>query len=559
MSGSGTVTVRYGRSSQRLHHRLTAPLHVIVRGVGHTAIDWSVGGFRYRPEPPQDFVVGDATPITLCVPFHGFNVSVEVQARVVRIVKETGDVALQFIDLPARAKELLHYFSDNLLRGEMAPIEGTIKRLDLPVTPPRPEPPKPAAQGSGNERRVRNWFVGSAYLTVGVVLAGSLAYTLYKTIFLVPSEQAMVYASTVDLIGPEDGTVSAVHVRDGDAVAAGDPLVSIRSPRLERLLSEARIQEREAKITRERLISLIAHEERTLRPYGEITADQLTAARARLSAAQENVALLQRQRARMAPLLGGGYVSTQELDRVDTDLQRAQSAVLAAQAELRIADAAHTAARSGTYFTANRLEGELPQLQVDLIAATERVSLATARLKELEEEAERLQLRAPVSGRVRQVTVVAGSAVSGGAMVVSLQADERPRVYAMVPSEKLARIVIGTHATVYVPALSKDVKAEVVAIEPRIWMLPSNVRRLLGDPASAGLVILSFGPEQSDVNALHPGLPVAVEFAGEGPSRAVRWVADVLGIRKTQVTKEGVPANAEAVRTGNVAYVRHAG
>jgi multidrug efflux system membrane fusion protein len=545
MSESGKVNVRFGRPCQRRQHRLTAPLDLMIRGQAGRTIDWSTEGLRFRAGEPGEFSVGEVVRLSLSVPFQEFSVSTEVEARIVRAEASSGDVALQFVDLPARARELLKYFSENLVRGEMAPIDGTIMRLDLPVTPPRPEAPKAPAPISGQAPRdTRPWLVGSTYLTTGVVLAGALLYTLYRTVFLVPAEQAMLYAPTADLIVPEDGTVSAVYVSEGDNVKLGERLMTIASPRLDQLLSEARIREREAVIAQRRAAAMAETERRTLIPYRDIASDQLAAAEARLSSAERQAAMLERRLERIAPLVAEGYVSAQEADQTETDLQRARASVIEAQAQLRIAGAAQQAAQSGKYFTSNRLEGRLPELQAELVAARAQVELAGTRLKELERQADRLTLRAPVAGRVRQVSVIAGSAVTGGRPAISLMSDEPPQVYAVVPADKLAKIAIGHRANVFVPALSRQVGAEVVSVEPRIWALPENVRRMLGDPSEGGLVVLALAFEEQETGTLYPGLPVSVEMGNEAAQHGVRWVSNAIGVTKSQA------ATTPPARTG---------
>ena len=525
---TGTVNVRFGRPSQRRHHRLTAPLEVLVHGQTEPSmvLDWSTAGLRFRSNPPPMFHVEDAIMLALSVPFHDFHVSFDIQARVVRVDATNGEVAVQFVDLPARPKELLHYFADNLLRGEMAPIGGTLKRLDLPVTPPRPEAPKERVVVNSGRRSLRPWLVGATYLSLGAALSFGLLYTLYGTIFLVSSEQAMLYAPITELIAPEDGTVSAVYVIEGDRVSPGYFLLSITSPRLEQLKSEARIRVQETLIEERRLAELVETELHTLVPYGDISADQVVATEARLASAQQQAALLDRQRLRLLPLRQEGLVSAQQLDQLETEAQRAQGTVAETQAELRIARVAHDAALTGQYYSANRLESRLPELRAELSAARGQVSLAKIRLQELEKQADRLTLRAPIAGQVRQVSVMTGSAVSGGHQAISLLSDELPRVYAVVPSGKLAQIAIGNRAKVFIPALSRQISAEVISIEPRSWSLPENVRRLLGgEPMDSGLVVLSLAPEEPGTRTLQPGLPVSVEMGNETAQHAVHRVS----------------------------------
>jgi multidrug resistance efflux pump len=372
-------------------------------------------------------------------------------------------------------------------------------------------------------------MIGSSYVLIGTLLTTCLSYVLYKSLFVVTAEQAMVYAPTVDLIGPDNAVISGVYVQEGDEVSAGTPLVELTSTRLAQQLSEARIQEREAKIDADRLASLVAQEHDTLRPYQTIAGDQVAAALARLDAAEQNSALLQRQRDRMKQLIAEGYVSAQELDKVESSLSLALGSVNVAKSELQVARSAEQAARQGRYFTSNRLEGRLPELKAELVATRDKVALASARVQELEAQSRQLTLRAPVAGRVRQAPLVAGSSVSAGAVVVSLQTDELPRVYAVVRSDHLERIGMGRRASVHVPAISLDLDAQVIAIEPRIWTLPENVRRLLGNPADAGLVVLSLDDSSAEGAVFNPGLPVLVEMGGLRDTAAARWLSRILG------------------------------
>jgi hypothetical protein len=88
---------------------------------------------------------------------------------------------------------------------------------------------------------------------------------------------------------------------------------------------------------------------------------------------------------------------------------------------------------------------------------------------------------------------------------------------------------MGRRPSVHVPAISLDLDAQVIAIEPRIWTLPENVRRLLGNPADAGLVVLSLDDSSAEGAVFNPGLPVLVEMGGLRDTAAARWLSRILG------------------------------
>ncbi|WP_455222927.1 HlyD family efflux transporter periplasmic adaptor subunit [Kaarinaea lacus] len=541
-NSNNDVSIRFDRASQRRHHRLTVPLGVKIQNHTYIALDWSTAGLRLRPYALKGKLkVDDEITLALSVPFHDFNVSLKLDAKVVRIDEESSDVAFAFIDPPQRATELLRYFADQLIRGEMASIEGTIKRMDLPVTPPAPKPPPKTSNGNGkNTQAARSLFIGFGYLTVGFVVAISLYYTLYTNVFLVTSDQAFVYTPSVDVIVPEGGEVSAVYVREGDQVSEGEPLLKLNSQRLDHLLSEAQFEVRSALNERRRLEASIKSEQETLTTYRQIASDQVAAAEARLSSAKTQQSLLERQFDRVSTMSQQGkqgLVSTEELDRIQTDQLRASQAVSEAQAELRIARSAYAAAQKGAYYSSNRLESRLPTLQNDLASANDRIELAESRLHELQKQAIRLVIRAPVSGRIRQVTVPSGGTVMAGTQAVSLLTDQTLQVYTKIPSHELGRIAVGDSASVYVPVLSRNLDARVVAIEPRLWSLPNNVRRLLGEPSDGGLVVLNFDLlADTGMALLNPGLPVTVQLKNNSVRSVVRRVAKLFQFSDTNAT-----------------------
>jgi len=536
------VSIRFERASQRRHHRLTVPLGVKIKDQTYIALDWSTAGIRLRPYALKGKIkVDDVITLALSVPFHDFNVSLKLNAKVVRIDEENSDVAFTFINPPQRATELIRYFADHLIRGEMASIDGTIKRMDLPVTPPAPKPPPKAGSENGkNTQTVRSLFIGASYLMVGLIVAVGFYYTLYTNVFLVTSDQAFVYTPSVDVIVPEGGEVSAVYVSEGEQVSEGDPLLRLNSQRLNHLLSEAQFEIRAALNERRRLEASIKSEQETLATYRHIASDQVTAAEARLSSAKTQQSLLERQYERVSTMSqqDNQLVSTEELDRIRTDQLRATQAVSEAQAELRIARSAFEAAKKGAYYSSNRLESRLPTLQNDLASANDRIELAESRMLELQKQAIRLVIRAPVAGRVRQVTVPAGGTVMAGTQAVSLLTDQTLQVYTKIPSHELGRIAVGDSASVYVPVLSRNLNARVAAIEPRLWSLPNNVRRLLGEPSDGGLVVLSFDLLAADTGTelLNPGLPVTVELRNNTVRSVVRRVASLFHFSDTSAT-----------------------
>ena len=75
---------------QRRHHRVKAPMKVTTPdGYSLMATDWSIGGLRLDEIEGKLPAVNDNWNLTLELPFQGFDIAFEVEARIDRTVKET--------------------------------------------------------------------------------------------------------------------------------------------------------------------------------------------------------------------------------------------------------------------------------------------------------------------------------------------------------------------------------------------------------------------------------------------------------------------------------------
>ena len=298
------IEMKYERPSQRRHHRVTAPLTVIIDGKRHKATDWSLGGFRLLGME-QDVTAGDTLDSVLVIPFQGFEVSFEVAARIVRRDPGTGELACAFVELGERAASILAHFVDEIVRGYMVSAEDTIQRIDVPVTPVSilPETAQTEAARPPWRRRAKSLFMGAFYASAGLLLFGYITTVAYTEFFRLEVDAGVVSAPVEPLLATTDGRVARVHVAEGALVEAGAPLVTLEDPRLEQAIALATVR---AELSRARSAGLKSDSDGLAglpgNPQGE-------AARAKheLRLAELELAALQAERARhslLAPARG---------------------------------------------------------------------------------------------------------------------------------------------------------------------------------------------------------------------------------------------------------------
>lgn len=230
------------------------------------------------------------------------------------------------------------------------------------------------------------------------------------------TDDAYVYADTIDVVPEVNGRIAELAVRDNQAVKQGDLLFQIDPRPYEDALTRARA----SLVALDRQIALT---QRTVNAQ-QYNAESASAAveRARAAAAQAADTLH-----RTAPLLSQGYVSAQDVDLART-AQRATQAELAA-AELQARQAA--AAVSGV----DALVAQRAIVEAEIAIATLNLEFAT--------------VRAPFDGRVVSLKTSTGQFASALKPVFTLINTRQWYVVANFRETELRGIRVGTPATVY--------------------------------------------------------------------------------------------------------------
>lgn len=283
---------------------------------------------------------------------------------------------------------------------------------------------------------------------------------------------AIVTANTIQVAPEVVGRIATLNVKDDAVVRKGDVLFTIEQERYALTLAQARAQ----------VLALEAQIDLTNRAVsGQVTAvsvaqAQAEAARARLKQATDTLF-------RMEPLLGDGYVTSEQIDRARTARSTAQSELSGALSATR---------------QSRQMVGDAKSLVAQLEGARAQVGLA-------ERDLRNTAVRAPFDGRIVGVTTSIGQLVSPGRALFTLIDASQWYVVADFRETELERIHEGERATAYVMSAPK------VHLAGRVESVGSAVAEL------ENLSIAGVPPIQRDLNWIRIAQRFPVRIALEHP------------------------------------------
>jgi HlyD family secretion protein len=284
----------------------------------------------------------------------------------------------------------------------------------------------------------------------------------------------------ITLPAPAAERIVAIDVHEGQAVAAGQPLVTLDPTRTRAELAAAVAQ---AQQQRDRLAELEAGPRR----------EDIAQGRANLATAQAQAREAQAYYRRLQPLQGDHYVAAAELDR-------ARAAADSAAGQVRAAQAALDELLRGT-----RPE-QLAQARAALAATQAQVTAERVLL-------DKLAIVAPRAGRVDSLPYRLGDQAPVGAPVAILLAGDAPYARIYVPEPQRTGLRVGDAVDVYVGKREAPYRGRVRTIRSEPSFTPYYA--LTGEDAER-LSYLAEVALGKDASSLPAGLPVRVELNGSG-------------------------------------------
>ncbi|WIW00068.1 efflux RND transporter periplasmic adaptor subunit [Kinneretia aquatilis] len=268
------------------------------------------------------------------------------------------------------------------------------------------------------------------------VLAGGIGYSVFETMVGRRYEQtdnAYVNANVVQITPLVAGTVRAIHADDTDFVRAGQPLVSLDAADARVALEQAQSQ-----------LAQTVREVRGLYANNSTLQAQIRARDSEVRRAEVQLATLQADVARRAPLLATGAIGREEYEHATAQVASAKSALQTAQSALLTAQ---------EQLNANQVLTEGVSVEQH-----PNVQRAAARVREAFLALQRVEVPAPVDGWIARRSVQLGQRVAAGAPLMSVVGLQQVWVDANFKEGQLARLHIGQPATLVADVYGKKVE-----------------------------------------------------------------------------------------------------
>jgi multidrug resistance efflux pump len=275
-----------------------------------------------------------------------------------------------------------------------------------------------------------------------------------------------IEANTVEVGSLLGGRVATVHVKEGDTVQAGQPLVTFE-PDL-----------RDLEIAQQRALVTQAQAELAKVKRGPRDED--------LRQAQINFQAAETDRRRYEVLLKSGAISQRDYDTTQVKAANARETLLAAQ------------------------RGGRPE---DIAAAEASLAQAQVRLAFLERQHRELAVTAPATGIVEAFDLRPGDLAAANQPVATLLEPDQIWVRVYVPEIQLGRVRIGQAAAIHVDTFPRrSFPGRVVEIRTQAEYTPRNLQTLdqRSDEVFGVKIAIDPTPE------LKPGMAAIVDLAEPG-------------------------------------------
>ncbi|MBL4615104.1 MAG: PilZ domain-containing protein, partial [Magnetovibrio sp.] len=389
------IKVRRERPSQRLHHRVNAPIIIDMPGGTFEAEDWSLGGFRVQMGGTE-LHLSEVISVGIRIPFQGFEIGFEIDAEVRRVFEDVGTVACSFIDVQDREREIMELFVEELVRGSVTVVGDIMVRIDTPVTPVSTKAdPNPAEEVPLYRWPIKQIVLTTLYMIAGILVVG-YAYTVFTANFLrMEVSSAMVTAPIEAILATADGKIEQVIVKTGEELLINTALFVIESAKVEERIEMAKIKvNRETMELVARQKTLASERSKSI-DYRTMMLTKLEQASAKVRALERQLTLAQTRVSRLHKLQQDGLTTRTKVETARSEYAVIKGRFEEALAEKRESQMFLESVKEGRVVDGNKINTRLLDLQAEVDLAWDRIMLAKDELMALQRHKERLTLAAP--------------------------------------------------------------------------------------------------------------------------------------------------------------------
>jgi HlyD family secretion protein len=275
-------------------------------------------------------------------------------------------------------------------------------------------------------------------------------------------------------VAPEvGGQLTAIKVRKGDRVHAGDIVAELSALELTAAVAQAKAALDSATASRDHV-------------YAGVRAEEIAALAAGIAKAKATLDYTQAQLVRTAALAHSNNAAQHSLDQAENDVTAAGADVAEAQANLAAATAGPT--------------------REERLIADAQVKAAASGLALLERRLDKTILRAPADGVVTVVVAEVGENIRPGQPVLAIEETGKRWLSFNVREDKLRGLTVGSNVDVARSGTRETIPAAVTELVPLGSFATWQAERAVGDHDRSTLR-LRLDPMR-DPSGLEPGMTV---------------------------------------------------
>jgi multidrug resistance efflux pump len=527
------LKITHELADMRRHLWVKAPLGIVIDGKPAQAIEWSLGGIALDDGALGTTPTGHSVGLRVTLPFQGFDIGFDTKGVVERGPANAQRTIVSFTDLGQRERNLLSHFIEQLVRGNMTSVEETIQRLDAPLAVAA-FASQPQAQVRAPQDHVRRWrparaaMMTSLYGIAGIAAVGYLGSLLYTNLFWMEAQTSAISAPVENLVSLGDGVVTWAQFKPGENVKAGDVVLRIADNTLEREIEQAEISIRE----RENKLAFLArryeNEKKRLGTLSGLSSLKSAHTTAEIEGMQAKLQSAQRE-LKQLPATAVGPIA-QVRQRIVALKQAISLKEFDASGRANLAREAN-----GSHeIIGQSVLGDTDNLAAQIELAEADIAIAQRRHQSYLNQRDRLSLRAPFDGILRQLPHADSATVRKGDIAAVVERSAERGVTAYLRQEQVLRVQIGAQAIVHVPATRQTFRATVSEIDPAHGPKSDHNRHntTAGTPArndegmAAVRLLFTDGARAIDLNIYRDGLPAVT----------------MIGLSKVQRTRQSDPA-----------------
>ena len=464
-----SVKVVRERSDQRRHHRVTAPLFVVLDGHKLKATDWSLGGLRLDDFPGTLPGLGTTVKLNLSIPFQGFDVAFDCEAEVVRRIEASRTLAFKYTRISDRELGLMEHFIDELIRGSMVDVKDTIQRIDVPVTPASTNPdPNPLAKIPISRWPTKTIAFVALYLTIGLFVFGYAGVIAYTNFVRMEVDSAVIASPIESVRAQVNGRIVYGKYRQGDHVPKGALLLSMVDNDLERQIDLASIDIKDKAAQLSASDRQLQEEIARVDAFAKVEGKNLDQIELEVQSLEAQAKAAQALHQRMDHLFKQGFTTATIVESAEKQMISSKALAESKRLELQTRRTLATDNAGSRLYNGQSFSGDRVKVEAQNFLARENVATAEKKLQALLDHRDRLAVYAPYAGMLQELPRADNSMVRVGDTIAVVENPKAREIWAFLRQDEVLSVGLDDEVKVYLPGLSELRKARVMRIDRTI-------------------------------------------------------------------------------------------